>query len=197
MRPKIVLMNKLIRAQHDRRGRNDKLDKEEGWNRERVHNVRLDQEQMIVLLQELKADYTTVSAILAGDAFNFREKDKFDITIKIKAVYDYTWEVYQKPADIKKNFADIHSELSKNFMEPSGKEANIFSTMAGMPEDAFQIYMNEIVEYYKAFFQNPKIYNTLALKEFFKISVGSFNQYNSGSKPFEGYVYKKAYPQCL
>ena len=83
-------MNKLIRAQHDRRGRNDKLDKEEGWNRERVHNVRLDQEQMIVLLQELKADYTTVSAILAGDAFNFREKDKFDITIKIKVVYDYT-----------------------------------------------------------------------------------------------------------
>ena len=128
----------------------------------------IDQEQMIVLLQELKADYTTVSAILAGDAFNFREKDKFDITIKIKAVYDYTWEVYQKPADIKKNFADIHSELSKNFMEPSGKEANIFSTMAGMPEDVFQIHMNEIVEYYKAFFQNPKIYNTLALKEFLR-----------------------------
>ena len=160
----------------------------------------IDQEKMIVSLEELKADYTTVSAILAGDALNFREKDKFDIvkfTIKVKAVYDYTWEVYQKPADIKKNFADIHSELSKNFMEPSGKEANIFSTMAGMPEDAFQLYMNEIVEYYKAFFQNPKIYNTLALKEFFKISVGSFNQYNSGSKPFEGYVYKKADPQCL
>ena len=53
----------------------------------------IDQEQMIVLLQELKADYTTVLTILAGDAFNFREKDKFDIvkfTIKIKAVYDYT-----------------------------------------------------------------------------------------------------------
>ena len=67
----------------------------------------IDQEKMIVSLEELKADYTTVSAILAGDALNFREKDKFDIvkfTIKVKAVYDYTWEVYQKPADIKKNF---------------------------------------------------------------------------------------------
>ena len=160
----------------------------------------IDQEKMIVSLEELKADYTTVSAILEGDALNFREKDKFDIvkfTIKVKAVYDYTWEVYQKPADIKKNFADIHSELSKNFMEPSGKEANIFSTMGGMPEDAFQLHINEIVDYYKTFFQNPKIYNTLAFKEFFKISVGSFNQYNSGSKPFEGYVYKKADPQCL
>ena len=127
----------------------------------------IDQEQMIVLLQELKADYTTVLAILAGDAFNFREKDKFDIvkfTIKIKAVYDYTWEVYQKPADIKKKFTDIHSELSKNFMEPSGKEANIFSTMAEMPAEASQIYMNEIVEHHKAFFKNPKIYNTLAFK---------------------------------
>jgi len=69
--------------------------------------------------------------------------------------------------------------------------------MGGMPEDAFQLHINEIVDYYKTFFQNPKIYNTLALKEFFKISVGSFNQYNSGSKPFEGYVYKKADPQCL
>ena len=53
----------------------------------------IDQEKMIVSLEEHKADYTTVSAILAGDALNFREKDKFDIvkfTIKIKAVYDYT-----------------------------------------------------------------------------------------------------------
>ncbi|MBP3800956.1 MAG: hypothetical protein J6I85_02835 [Clostridia bacterium] len=160
----------------------------------------VDQDKVQVILQDLKAEYTTVSAILEGDALNFREKDKFDVvkfTIKVKAVYNYTWEVYRKPADIKKSFADIHSELSKNFMEPSGKEADIFSTMAGMLEDGIQLHINEIVDYYKNFFQNLRIYNTLAFKEFFNISVGSFNQYNSGSKPFEGYVYKKADPQCL
>ena len=79
----------------------------------------VDQDKVQVILQDLKAEYTTVSAILEGDALNFREKDKFDVvkfTIKVKAVYNYTWEVYRKPADIKKSFADIHSELSKNFM---------------------------------------------------------------------------------
>ena len=160
----------------------------------------IDQDKVQVLLQEFKAETTTVTDILQNDAKDFREKDKFDVikfTIKVKAVYNYSWEVYRKPSEIKKNFAEIHSELSKNFMEPTGKEAQIFNSVAAMLDDTIKIQIRDIEDYYKSFFQNTKIYNTLAFKEFFNISKGSFNQYNSGSKPFEGYCYKKADPQCL
>ena len=160
----------------------------------------VDQDKLQVDLQELKVEYTNVTNILTKDLQNLRDKDKFDLikfTIKVKAVYKYEWEFYRKPAEIKKNFADIHSELSKNFMEPSGNKADIFTTVSNWTEDSIQMHIKEIESYYKTLFIDPKIYNTLALKEFFNISVGSFNQYNSGSKPFEGYCYKKAEPQCL
>ena len=160
----------------------------------------VDQDKLQVDLQELKVEYTNVTNILTKDIQNLRDKDKFDLikfTIKVKAVYKYEWEFYRKPAEIKKNFADIHSELSKNFMEPSGNKADIFTTVSNWTEDSIQMHIKEIESYYKTLFIDPKIYNTLALKEFFNISVGSFNQYNSGSKPFEGYCYKKAEPQCL
>ena len=151
-------------------------------------------------LQDLKAVYTSVTDILGSEASQFRDKDKFDVikfTIKVKAVYNYQWDVFRKPSDIKKNFADVHHELSKNYMEPSGNKADIFTTVAGWTDDSIQLHISDIENYYRTLFQDPKIYNALAFKEFFNISVGSFNQYNSGSKPFEGYVHKKADPQCL
>ena len=160
----------------------------------------VDQDKIIVDLREFKAEYTNVTSILDTGLEDLREKDKFDVikfTIKVKAVYNYEWEVYRRPSEVKKNFADIHNELSKNFMEPSGNKADIFTTVANWPEDSLQMHIKEIENYYKTLFIDPKIYNTLHLKEFFNISVGSFNQYNSGSKPFEGYIYKKADPQCL
>ena len=160
----------------------------------------IDQDKVQVELQEFKAEYTSVMNVLTTDLDKLREKDKFDLvkfTIKVKAVYKYEWEVYRKPIDIKKNFSDILSELSKNYMEPSGHKADIFTSVASWTDDSIQMHSANIESYYKTFFNDPKIYNTLAFKEFFNISVGSFNQYNSGSKPFEGYCHKKADPQCL
>ena len=160
----------------------------------------VDQDKVQVELQDLKAVYTSVTDILGSEASQFRDKDKFDVikfTIKVKAVYNYQWDVFRKPSDIKKNFADVHHELSKNYMEPSGNKADIFTTVAGWTDDSIQLHISDIENYYRTLFQDPKIYNALAFKEFFNISVGSFNQYNSGSKPFEGYVHKKADPQCL
>ena len=160
----------------------------------------VDQDKLQVELQDLKAEYTNVTNILSGDVGELRDKDKFDVikfTIKVKAVYKYEWEVYRRPSDIKKNFEEIHSQLSKNFMEPSGNIANIFSTVSTWSEDSIQMHIKDIENYYKSLFNDPKVYNTLQFKEFFNISVGSFNQYNSGSKPFEGYCYKKADPQLL
>ena len=160
----------------------------------------VDQDKVLVDLQEFKAEYTNVTSILTSDLDKLRDKDKFDIikfTIKVKAVYNYQWEVYRKPSEVKKNFEEIHKELTRNFMEPSGNKADIFTNVASWPDDSIQTHISEIESYYKTLFNDIKIYNVLAFKEFFNISVGSFNQYNSGSKPFEGYCYKKADPQCL
>ena len=160
----------------------------------------IDQDKVQVVLQDFNAEFTSVAGILTEGVAGLRDKDRFDVikfTIKVKAVYNYQWEVYRKPNEIKKNFADIHSELSKNFMELTGPNGAIFTTVSAWTDDSIQLHINEIISYYKTLFNDPKAYNTLAFKEFFNISVGSFNQYNSGSKPFEGYVYKKADPQCL
>ena len=160
----------------------------------------IDQDKVQVELQEFKAEYTSVMNVLTSNLDKLREKDKFDLvkfTIKVKAVYKYEWEVYRKPTEIKKNFAEIHSELSKNYMEPSGNKADIFTNVASWTDDSIQMHIANIESYYKTFFNDPKIYNTLPFKEFFNISACSFNQYNSGSKPFEGYCHKKADPQCL
>ena len=160
----------------------------------------LDQDKVQVNLQDFKAEYTSVTSILTEGIERFRDKDKFDIikfSIKVKAVYDYSWEVYRKPNEIKKNFADIHKELSNNFMELTGPKGDIFTKVSAWADDSIQLHISEIENFYKMLFNDAKSYNTLSFKEFFNISGGSFNQYNSGSKPFEGYVYKKADPQCL
>ena len=160
----------------------------------------IDQDKVQVDLQEFKAEYTSVTNILDSGLDQLKDKDKFDIikfTIKVKAVYIYQWEVYRKPSEIKQNFEEIHSELIRNFMEPSGEKAEIFANVSTWEDNSFQMHIKDIEKYYKTLFIDVRIYNTLVFKEFFNISVGSFNQYNSGSKPFEGYCYKKADPQCL
>ena len=160
----------------------------------------VDQEKVQVNLLDFKAEYTSVTSILTQGAELFRDKDKFAVikfSIKVKAVYDYTWEVYRKPNEVKKNFEDIHKELSNNFMELTGPEGDIFTKVSAWADDSIHSHIPEIKRFYEMLFKDPKSYNTLSFKEFFNISGGSFNQYNSGSKPFEGYVYKKADPQCL
>ena len=160
----------------------------------------VDQDKVQVVLQDFKVEYTNVTQILTTDLDKLRDKDKFDVvkfSIKVKAVYNYQWVVYRKPSEIKKNFAEIMSELTNNHMQPNGDKANIFSSVEAWADDSIQLHIQDIQKYYSTLFQDPKIYNTLAFKEFFFFFVGSFNQYNSGSKPFEGYVHKKADPQCL
>ena len=160
----------------------------------------IDQDKVVAILDDFKAEFTNVVNILPTDCYPLRKKDKFDIikfTIKVKAVYTYQWEVYRKPKEIKKNFAEVLNDLTKNFMTPTGEKLDIFTKVASWPEDTYQSHIQDIENYYKILFQDPKIYNILIFKEFFNISVGSFNQYNSGNKPFEGFCYKKADPKCI
>ena len=160
----------------------------------------IEQDKVIVILEDFKAEYTNVENILPPDCYKLREKDKFDIikfSIKVKAVYSYQWEVYRKPNEIKKNFADILNELNRNFMAPTGEKLDIFTNVSSWPDNSIKNHIKDIEKYYKALFEDLRIYNVLCFKEFFNISVGSFNQYNSGNKPFEGFCYKKADPKCI
>ena len=139
-------------------------------------NLDIDDDKIEVLLQDLKAEYTSASQILASSNVTLNQKDHFDVikfSIKVKAVYDYKWEVYRKPSEVKKNFADIHNELSKNFMEPSGNKADIFTTVANWPEDSLQMHIKEIENYYKTLFMGKyrsrkKVYPVDLLKDYIK-----------------------------
>ena len=67
-----------------------------------------DQDKVQVVLQDLKVEFSSVTQILTKDLDKLRDKDKFDVvifSIKVKAVYNYEWNVYRKPSEIKKNFA--------------------------------------------------------------------------------------------
>ena len=80
----------------------------------------IDQDKVQMELLDLKLTSTTVSEVLTSS--KVEQKDNFDLlkfSIKVKAVYDYSWEFYRKPADVKKNFAEINSELSRNYLNPS------------------------------------------------------------------------------
>ena len=170
------------------------------FNSSESFDEQIDQDQVEVLLQDLKAETISASSILSSSNFTLNEKDRINLikfTLKVKAVYNYSWEVYRKPAEIKKNFSEILSELSKKNVIPSGNKGEIFTNVAEWNDDGIELHISDIENYYKTLFQDKQIYETLAFKEFFNISNGSFNQYNSGTKPFEGYCYKKADPQCL
>ena len=115
----------------------------------------IDQDKVQVELQEFKAEFTKVINILTSDLDKLRDKDKFDLvkfSIKVKAVYNYQWEVYRKPIEIKKNFAEIHSELSRNYMEPSGNIADIFTDVATWTEDSIPSHIFDIQNYYRTLF---------------------------------------------
>ena len=160
----------------------------------------VDQDQIQIKDIDIKAEYTSVSSVLPPGEDILREKDIFDLvkfTIKLEAVHKYTWEVYHKPADIRKNLEDISSELEKNHIFSGCNISDMIAHVGAWTNDGIQIHISEIENYYLTLFKDTQIYSTLAFKEFFNISSASFNQYNEGSKPFEGFVYKKADPQCL
>ena len=160
----------------------------------------VDQDKIVIKNIVIKAEYTRVSSIIPPGTEILRDRDIFDIIrfiIKLEAVHKYEWEVFHKPADIRKNLEDISSELQRNNIFPKSNLADMITNVSAWTNDGIQIHISEIENYYLTLFKDTEIYNTLAFKEFFNISSTSFNQYNEGSKPFEGYCYKKADPQCL
>ena len=160
----------------------------------------VDQDKIEIKDIDIKAEYTNVSSVLSPTTTNLRDKDLFEVvkfTIKLEAVHQYIWDVYHKPSEIRENFENIISELDKNHIIVKGDIREMLTQISTWTNDGIQIHISDIANYYLSLFKDKQIYNTLAFKEFFNISSASFNQYNEGIKPFEGYVYKKADPQCL
>ena len=160
----------------------------------------IDPDKVQIVLKDIKAEYTSVSQILSPPEVILEERDLFEVvkfTIKLEAVHEYKWEVYRKPSEIKRNFENISQELDKKSIVLAGNFGEMFDTVQSWTDDGIQIHVSELENFYRNLFMNPQVYNTQAFQEFFNISIGSFNQFNEGSKPFEGYVYKKADPQCL
>ena len=165
--------------------KNEKNEKNDGEKKE-IENEKYDNPK----IKEFKVEYTNVTNIITKYQELFKGKDKYNIikfTIKLKVVYLYEWEVYHKPNEIKKHFQNIYKELSSNFMEIKKDIAAIFANVSTWADDSIHMHIKEIENYYKILFEDINVYNTLVFKEFFNISPGSFNQYNYGSKPFEGY----------
>ena len=159
----------------------------------------MDQDKIQIKDIDIKAEYTNVSSVLSHPA-TLRDKDLFEVikfTIKLEAVHKYIWDVYHKPSEIRKNFEDIISELEKNNINPKSNIRDMLMQISTWTDDGIQIHISDIANYYLTLFKDNQIYNTISFKEFFNISSASFNQYNEGIKPFEGYVYKKADPHCL
>ena len=160
----------------------------------------IDQEKMKVTLKEVKCEYNSVTNFLPLGSVVLEEKDIFDVvkfTITVEAVYFYKWEVYRLPSEIKKNFEEISEELNRNNIVNTGNFEEMFNIVQTWTDDGIQMHVSEIENFYKNLFLIPQVYNTNKFKQFFNISLESFNQKNCGSKPFEGYVYKKADPHCL
>ena len=160
----------------------------------------VDQDKLQVILKDIKAEYTSVAEILSPAEVELQDKDLFDLikfTIKVEAVNTYNWVVYHKPDEIKKNFENISDEWNKNNIVMTGNFGEMFTVVGGWREEELQLHISEVENFYRNLFNNSSVYSTKSFQEFFNISSGSFNQSNEGSKPFEGYVYKKADPQCL
>ena len=160
----------------------------------------VDQETLKVTLKDIKAEYSSVSQILSPPEVNLEDRDLFDVvkfTIIVEAVNEYKWEVYHKPSEIRRNFQNISDELEKKNIILTGEFGDMFNKIQNWTDDGIQIHITEVENFYKDLFLNNQVYNTSSFQEFFNISLGSFNQFNEGSKPFEGYVYKKADPHCL
>ena len=129
-----------------------------------------------------------------SDNDNFR---LIKFQIRVRAVYIYKWVVLHKPEEVKSNFKAISEEIKKKSVELDSELEEIFNKVQDINLEFIDQHIKNIEDYYRTIFKNNSIKNTLALKEFFSIGLGSFNQYNNGNKPFEGYALKREEPYCL
>ena len=160
--------------------------------------VQIEQEKVKMNLVNLNCSIVRAADVLRttdiSDNDNFR---LLKFQIRVRAVYLYKWVVLHTPEEVKSNFKAISEELKKKSVEVDSEIKEIFNKVQDMNLEFIDQHLKNIEEYYRTIFKNDSVKNTLALKEFFCIGLGSFNQYNNGNKPFEGYALKREEPYCL
>ena len=160
--------------------------------------VQIEQDKVKMSLVNLSVSIVRAADVLKttdiSDSDNFR---LIKFQIRVRAVYIYKWVVIHKPEEVKSNFKAISEELKKKSVNMDDEIRDIFRRVEEMNLEFVDQHLKNIEDYYKTIFKDNAIKNTLAFKEFFCIGLGSFNQYNNGNKPFEGYALKREEPYCL
>ena len=167
-------------------------------NSQITEEMQVEQDKVNMTLVNLNISLTKAADVLRTTDINDSENFQLiQFQIRVRAVYLYRWVVLHQPIDIKNNLKAILEELKKKSIRLDEHTEEIFSNFQEMQFEFLEEKLNKIEEYYRELFNNNQIKNTLAFKEFFSIGLGSFNQYNNGNKPFEGYALKREEPYCF
>ena len=166
-------------------------------NTESDEEIQIEQEKVKMDLLNLDISLTNAADVLR--TMNISDKDNYQLIkfkIRVRAVYTYKWEVLHIPSDIKKFFKQMDEEVRKKSIKLDEDIKEIIDEIKGIETEFITDKLKKLEEYYKIILSNDKIKGLLTLKEFFAIGLGSFNQYNNGNKPFEGYALKRLEPYC-
>ena len=167
-------------------------------NNEVHEEMQVEQEKVKMTLVNLNLSLVKAADVLRTT--DIKDSENYQLVkfqIRVRAVYLYKWVVLHQPIEIKNNFKAILEELKKKKVVLDEETEGIFSNVQEMQFEFIDEKIKKLEGYYKEIFNNNNIKNTIALKEFFGIGLGSFNQYNNGNKPFEGYALKRQEPYCL
>ena len=175
--------------------------KEENQGNENLEsNDEIQIEQNKVKMNLLNLDISLTNAADVLRTLNISDTDNYQLIkfqIRVRAVYIYKWEVLHLPTDIKKFFKQMSEEINKKGIQLDDDIKEIFTETDELDTEFISEKIKKLEEYFKILLSNEKMKNLLTLKEFFSIGLGSFNQYNNGNKPFEGYVLKRNEPYCF
>ena len=167
-------------------------------NNEITEEMQVEQDKVKMSLVNLNVTLTNAAQVLrTTDIKDSENYQLIQFQLRVRAVYLYRWTVLHQPIDIKNNLKAILEELKKKSIRLDEHTEEIISNFQEMKFEFLEQKLKKIEEYYRELFYNNQVKNTLAFKEFFCIGLGSFNQYNNGNKPFEGYALKREEPYCL
>ena len=157
-------------------------------------------EQDKVKMDLLNLDITLTNAADVLHTMDISDRDNYQLIkfqIRVRAVYIYKWVIHHRPEDIKKNLKQMLEETRKRGIKLDEEISEILKSIEELQLEFISEKIKKLEEYYKTLLSNDKMKSLISLKEFFSIGLGSFNQYNNGNKPFEGYALKRYEPYCF
>ena len=176
----------------------DEENEEEEEKEEEEENKEKNGYQIKIEKKSLNIEKTKVQEILKETKLEQNENlDLLKIELIFLAKKEYKWEVFKTPKETKeffnklfKSLKDDNTAINKGFVE-------ILERLKEIEEEKILDSIPQITEGLEVFLQNEFFNNNVILNEFLNIGISSFNIYNNGVKPFEGWAEKKADPHCL